>query len=60
MDEGWLRWVLEQHNFEYKTLMDDDIKKGELVKTYDTIIIPSDDRRIILGKEKDIVEDSKK
>ncbi len=60
MDEGWLRWVLEQHNFEYKTLMDDEIKKGELEKTYDTIIIPSDDRRMILGKEKDIEEYYKK
>jgi len=60
MDEGWLRWVLEQHNFEYKTIMDEEIKTGDLEKSYDVIIIPSDDRRIILGKEKDIQEYYKK
>ena len=60
MDEGWLRWVLEQHNFGFKTIMDEEIKTGDLAKTYDVIIIPSDDRRMIIGKEKDIQEYYKK
>ena len=60
MDEGWLRWVLEQYNYEYKTLIDEEIKEGMLEKSYDVIIIPSDDRHMILGKEKDIEDYYKK
>jgi hypothetical protein len=56
IDEGWTRWVLEQHGFEYTTLMDEKIKKGDLAKDFDLIIIPNDDRRIIVGKEKEIEE----
>jgi hypothetical protein len=56
IDEGWTRWVLEQHGFDYKTLMDEEIKKGDLAKSYDTIVIPSDDRKIIVGKEKEVEE----
>jgi hypothetical protein len=56
IDEGWTRWVLEQHSFEYTTLMDKRIKEGDLVKNFDAIIIPNDDRRIIVGKEKEIEE----
>ncbi len=56
IDEGWTRWVLEQHGFEYKTLMDEEIKKGDLAKSYDAIVVPSDDRKIIVGKEKEVEE----
>jgi len=56
IDEGWTRWVLEQHGFEYKTLMDEEIKEGDLAKSYDAIVIPSDDRKIIVGKEKEVEE----
>ena len=60
IDEGWTRWVLEQHGFEYATLMDEAIKEGDLVKAFDAIIIPNDDRRILVGKEKEIEEYYKK
>jgi len=60
IDEGWTRWVLEQHGFDYRTLMDKEISKGDLAKSYDAIIIPSDDRRMLLGKEKEIEEYYKK
>ncbi len=56
IDEGWTRWVLEQHGFEYATLMDEEIKEGDLVKSFDVIVIPNDDRRIIVGKEKEVEE----
>lgn len=54
MDEGWTRWILEQFEFPYKTLMDDDIKKGDLKKWLDVIILPDDQTPLITG---DGVED---
>ena len=30
MDEGWTRWVLEQNEFEYSSLSDARIRKGDL------------------------------
>ncbi len=50
-DEGWTRWLLEQYRFRYRTLMDEDINKGKLAKKYDVIIIPSDSKELILGKD---------
>jgi len=49
MDEGWTRLTLEQFAFPYKSLMDDDIKKGDLKKNYDVIILPSDSPGMITG-----------
>jgi hypothetical protein len=49
MDEGWTRFVLEQFEFPYTTLMDDDIKKGSLKKKYDAIILPNDPEAMITG-----------
>ena len=49
MDEGWTRFVLEQFEFPYTTLMDDDIKKGGLKKKYDAIILPNDPEAMITG-----------
>lgn len=49
MDEGWTKLCLEQYNFPYRTMMDDDIKKGDLNSEYDVIIIPHDTPAIITG-----------
>jgi len=49
MDEGWTRFLLEQFAFPYKSLMDDEIKKGDLKKNYDVIILPSDSPGMITG-----------
>jgi hypothetical protein len=38
-DEGWTRWVLEAHGFEYATLKDQDIRSGDLTRL-DTIVLP--------------------
>ena len=51
MDEGWTRFVLESFEFPYTTLMDEEIKKGDLKKKYDTIILPNDSEAMILGKD---------
>jgi zinc carboxypeptidase len=40
MDEGWTRWVLDQHQFDLDTLHDNDIRESDLTK-YSAIIIPS-------------------
>lgn len=50
MDEGWTRFLLEQFAFPYTSLMDAEIKKGDLNKNYDVIIIPSDPTGMITGE----------
>ena len=40
MDEGWTRWVLDEHEFPYRNLTDAEIRAGSLVEWYDTIILP--------------------
>jgi hypothetical protein len=39
-DEGWTRFVLEQHEFEYTILHDADIRAGNLGDKYDVLVIP--------------------
>jgi hypothetical protein len=43
MDEGWTRLLLEQFDFEYTTLRDDDITSGSLADNVDVVILPADD-----------------
>jgi hypothetical protein len=50
MDEGWTRLVLETFGFPYATLMDAEIKKGNLRDRYDVIILPDDSPDIIRGE----------
>jgi len=50
MDEGWTRWVLEQHAFPFKSVFDKDIRKGRLEDSYDVIILPDiRETRIVEG-----------
>lgn len=42
MDEGWTRLLLENFEFPYKSLMDKELKAGNLKNTYDVIILPDD------------------
>jgi hypothetical protein len=42
MDEGWTRFVLEQWNFAYTSLMDAELKGGNLETKYDVILLPND------------------
>ena len=50
IDEGWTRWLLEQYNFSYSTVMDKLIKQGNLAEKYDVIILPSDPAQLITGE----------
>jgi|Deesub1362A_J573_1020465.scaffolds.fasta_scaffold00085_34 hypothetical protein len=50
MDEGWLRWVMEQFKFPYYSLMDKDIRRGQLREKVDVLIIPDmNEKNIIEG-----------
>ena len=54
MDEGWTRWILEQHNFANSPLVDKDVRAGNLRAKHDTIIIPDHSPRAIFeGYRKD-------
>jgi Zinc carboxypeptidase len=39
-DEGWTRYILERFGFGYTSLLDADIRKGDLHAKYDAIILP--------------------
>jgi hypothetical protein len=38
MEGGWTRWVLDQHEIQYDTLHDADVRRGDLNDRYDVII----------------------
>lgn len=50
IDEGWTRWILEQFEFPYTTLKDDEFKKGGLKDRFDLIIFPDDKTPFITGE----------
>ncbi len=39
-EEGWMRFVLEQHEFTFSSLHDADVRAGSLNDHYDVIILP--------------------
>ncbi len=49
-DEGWTRLLLEQFSFPYITVMDAEIKKGNLNARYDVLILPHDTTNILMGE----------
>ncbi|HEY6328936.1 MAG TPA: M14 metallopeptidase family protein [Blastocatellia bacterium] len=40
LDEGWTRWMFDQLGIKYSSLVDDELKQGNLRAKYDTILIP--------------------
>ena len=50
MDEGWTRLLLEMFAFPYGSLMDAEIKKGNLRSRYDVIVLPDDSPEMIMGE----------
>ena len=48
IDEGWTRWVLEQFEFPYRSLVDADIRKGALRESLDVIVLPDATAKSIL------------
>ncbi len=49
MDEGWTRWLLEDFEFPYTTLMDARILRGGLIDDFDVIVLPADGRQTMIG-----------
>jgi hypothetical protein len=50
IDEGWTRFVLEQFSFPCTSVMDAEIKKGNLNDKHDVIIFPDDSSATITGE----------
>ncbi len=48
MDEGWTRWILEQHAISYTSLEDAETRRGNLRAKYDTVLIPDQSARALL------------
>lgn len=47
MDEGWTRWIFDQNNIPYTRLVDEEIRKGDLAKKFDVIVLPDNSARAI-------------
>jgi hypothetical protein len=48
-DEGWTRLVLEQLGFPYETIVDADVKLGDLGKKLDVLVLPSAPTAVLTG-----------
>ena len=48
MDEGWTRLVLDRHGFKYTSLDNAGIKQKNLATRFDVIILPDQDRNVIV------------
>ena len=42
MDEGWSRWLLEEYGFAPTSLLDEDVRRGDL-SNFDAIVLPHPD-----------------
>ncbi len=47
MDEGWTRWVFDQHHVPYTMITAKDVRAGNLAARFDAIVIPDQDARQI-------------
>ena len=56
IDEGWTRWILEQHGFPYEVIKDKDIIDGKLPEKIDLLIFADDSPALILGESKEAIE----
>ncbi len=56
IDEGWTRWVLEQFEFPYQSVFDNDIRNRKLNQNFDVIIFPDlSDRTIVQGNSEEFM-----
>ena len=40
IDEGWTRWLLEQYEFPFTSVSNDEVRRGSLRSKYDVVILP--------------------
>ena len=50
MDEGWTRLMFEQFNVPFTSLMDAEIRKGDLNARFDVIVLPADSVAAMTGE----------
>ncbi|MGE0865639.1 MAG: peptidase M14 family protein, partial [Vicinamibacterales bacterium] len=50
MDEGWTRLMFEQFDVPFTSIMDADVKAGNLETKYDTIVLPADSIAAMTGE----------
>jgi hypothetical protein len=48
LDEGWTRFVLDTNGVPYKTIVNADIKKGNLISQFNAIVLPDNSANAIL------------
>lgn len=48
LDEGWTRFVLDTHGVPYTSVVDADLRKGDLASRFDAIILPDNPPGAIL------------
>jgi hypothetical protein len=54
MDEGWTRYVFDTFNVKYDSLLDKDVRAGNLRSRFDVIVLPSMRmREIVEGRSKE-------
>jgi hypothetical protein len=49
IDEGWTRWVLEQFEFPYARLHDQELRSGDLGARFDVVLLPDATYRQMLN-----------
>lgn len=49
MDEGWTRWLLEQYEFDYTTVRNQDLREGNLRDRFDVILFADQPKDSILN-----------
>jgi hypothetical protein len=49
IDEGWTRWVLEQFEFPYARLHDQELRRGDLETRFDVVLLPDATYRQMLN-----------
>ena len=53
MDEGWTRWVLEQYEFQFKSVFNEDLKKENILNRLDVLLLPDiGEQTIVKGRSK--------
>ncbi|MCS7104391.1 MAG: M14 family metallopeptidase [Thermofilaceae archaeon] len=50
MDEGWIRWLLDDYGIPYKVVNDDMVKNGKIKEELDILILPDDPLPVLKGE----------
>ena len=45
-DEGWTEWLLDHYGIAFTLIHNDDVRKGDLRRRFDTVILASQTARI--------------